>query len=62
MTIALAHVRHSSNYATELSTEEKRVIRFFVSAHMTADEIGNRLRICPQEVRDYCKSVSINVK
>lgn len=63
MQASLAPLRQSSNYASELSTEQKRTIRFFASAHMTAEEIASRLLLTDATpVRKYCKSVYINVK
>lgn len=62
MTTALAQVRQSSNYATDLSTEQKRQIKFFASAHMTADEIAARAWASVEQVKAYCHAVRINVK
>ncbi len=45
MTIALAHVRHSSNYATELSTDIRRAIMTLYHAHWNDARIANELQI-----------------
>lgn len=62
MQATLAPLRHSSNCATELSTEQKRQIKFFASAHMTADEIAQRAWASVEQVKAYCHAVRINVK
>ena len=63
MNEALAQVRQSSNYARELSTDQKRAVRFYAAAHMAAHEIAARLLLPDAEpVREYCKSIYINVK
>lgn len=62
MTEAILDLRQNRNTQAELSTDEKREIRFFVSAHMTAHEIASRLDLLVRDVRAYCESVFINVK
>ena len=62
MQATLAPLRQFSNYASELSTEQKRQIKFFASAHMTADEIAQRAWATVDQVKAYCEAVRINVK
>ena len=62
MTEAILDLRPARNTSTTLSTEQKRAIKFFVTAHMSAHEIASRLGLLVCDVREYCKSVFINVK
>lgn len=62
MTASILDLRPTRNTSSELSTEQKRTIRFFAAAHMTAAEIASRARAEAEQVREYCKSIYLNVK
>lgn len=62
MTASILDLRPTRNTSSELSTEQKRTIKFFAYAHMTAEEIAARAWVTVQQVRDYCHQARINVK
>lgn len=62
MTEALADLRPSRNTSSDLSPEQRRTIKFYAYAHMTAEEIAARAWVSVQQVLDYCDQARINVK
>ena len=62
MTASLAELRPSRNTQADLSPEQKRTIKFYAYAHMTAEEIAARAWVTVQQVLEYCDQTRINVK
>mgnify|MGYP006355159579 CR=1 FL=1 len=62
MTMILDATSHACNTQANLSTDERRAVRFLVAAHYTIDRIAHEIRRTPEAVEAYCKSVFINAK
>ena len=64
MNEAILGLRPTRNTSRDLSKEERREIKFWASARMSAAEIANRLRggRTAQDVKDYCKQIRLNIE
>ncbi len=62
MTASILDLRLTRNTSSDLSPEQKRTIKFYAYAHMTAEEIAARAWVTVQQVLDYCNQSRINVK
>lgn len=62
MTEAILDLRPARNTSSDLSPEQKRTIKFYAYAHMTAEEIAARAWVTVQQVLEYCDQSRINVK